>query len=93
MEGTSQFYGTVFRISTAGREKYCTASLAFFDDGENPTASLLDVNGTLYGTTHYGGQISGFGYGTVFALNTNGSQERVTYRFSLALAVIILWPA
>ena len=80
--GTSQFYGTVFRISTAGREKVLHSFAGFFDDGENPTASLLDVNGTLYGTTHYGGQISGFGYGTVFALNTNGSQERVTYRFS-----------
>jgi uncharacterized repeat protein (TIGR03803 family) len=80
--GFNELYGTVFRISTAGREKVLHSFAGYFDDGESPTASLLDVNGTLYGTTHYGGQVSGFGYGTVFALNTNGSQERVTYKFS-----------
>jgi uncharacterized repeat protein (TIGR03803 family) len=80
--GASEFNGTVFAISRAGKEAVLHSFAGFFDDGENPTASLLDVNGTLYGTTHYGGQVSGFGYGTVFALNTDGSQERVTYRFS-----------
>lgn len=35
------------------------------EDGENPVAELLDINGVLYGTTYYGG---GYGYGTVFKL-------------------------
>lgn len=35
-------------------------------DGFDPTASLIDVGGVLYGTTHYGGL---YGYGTVFSVN------------------------
>ncbi|MGC2634227.1 MAG: hypothetical protein WA215_08445 [Candidatus Cybelea sp.] len=34
-------------------------------DGEELSAGLIDVNGTLYGTTYAGGT---YGYGTVFAL-------------------------
>lgn len=34
-------------------------------DAENPNADLLDVNGTLYGTSTMGGRV---GIGTVFAV-------------------------
>ncbi|MGB8965119.1 MAG: hypothetical protein WCB99_05720 [Candidatus Cybelea sp.] len=34
-------------------------------DGAQPFAGLVDVKGTLYGTTAQGGT---YGYGTVFAL-------------------------
>jgi uncharacterized repeat protein (TIGR03803 family) len=46
-------------------------------DGEVPWTGLTDVNGTLYGTTAYGGE---YGDGTVFAITTAGS-ERVLRNF------------
>lgn len=46
-------------------------------DGANPEAHLIDVKGTLYGTTIYGGR---YGYGTVFSLTLSGSQK-VLYSF------------
>ena len=54
-------------------------------DGVSPLASLLDVKGTLYGTTHYGGlgscSSSGYsGCGTVFAITSSG-KESVLYSF------------
>jgi uncharacterized repeat protein (TIGR03803 family) len=42
-----------------------------------PWTGLTDVNGTLYGTTAYGGE---YGDGTVFAITTAGS-ERVLRNF------------
>jgi uncharacterized repeat protein (TIGR03803 family) len=51
-------------------------------DGAAPEAPLLDVSGTLYGTTSYGGA-GGFkvSYGTVFTLTTTG-KETVLYSFA-----------
>jgi uncharacterized repeat protein (TIGR03803 family) len=49
-------------------------------DGARPTASLIDVSGTLYGTTGLGGIYNG-GSGTVFALNTKTGTETVVYSF------------
>jgi uncharacterized repeat protein (TIGR03803 family) len=46
-------------------------------DGEQPEASLINVNGTLYGTTNYGGK---YGSGTVFSITTAGS-EKVLHSF------------
>jgi uncharacterized repeat protein (TIGR03803 family) len=46
-------------------------------DGEQPEASLIDVDGTLYGTTNYGGK---YGFGTVFSITTAGS-EKVLHSF------------
>src|SRR5580698_8339420 len=46
-------------------------------DGENPYAGLLNVNGTLYGTTVSGGAN---GDGTVFKITTSGT-ETVLYSF------------
>ncbi|MGA8325599.1 MAG: choice-of-anchor tandem repeat GloVer-containing protein [Candidatus Cybelea sp.] len=59
--------GTVFSLTTAGKERV----LHTFDqytDGYAPEAGLLDVDGTLYGTTAAGGTTGHYGYGTVFAL-------------------------
>lgn len=56
--------GTVFSITPGGKEKV----LHYFGgkfDGVYPTAGLIDVGGTLYGTTQNGGA---YGDGTVFAL-------------------------
>jgi uncharacterized repeat protein (TIGR03803 family) len=46
-------------------------------DGANPDAALIDVNGTLYGTTFAGGTRN---EGTVFGIGTSGS-EHVLHRF------------
>jgi uncharacterized repeat protein (TIGR03803 family) len=51
-------------------------------DGQAPSGSLLDVNGSLYGTTEAGGAGSGYyAGGVVFAASTTGS-EQVLYNFS-----------
>ena len=47
-------------------------------DGRTPEASLVSVNGTLYGTT-YGGGAYGY-YGTVFSFTTRGI-EKVLHSF------------
>jgi uncharacterized repeat protein (TIGR03803 family) len=49
--------------------------------GREPYAALIDVRGTLYGTTGYGG---GFGYGTVFSITTDG-KEKVIHSFGKGL--------
>jgi uncharacterized repeat protein (TIGR03803 family) len=68
--------GTVFRMSLNGQERV-THSFSGRPDGEYPAAALVDVNGTLYGTTESGGANGG---GAVFSINTEGS-ERVVYSF------------
>ena len=63
--GGAYGFGTVFSISTAGKEKVLH-SFSNGADGVAPYANLLNVNGTLYGTTT--GGFGYDGYGTVFAL-------------------------
>jgi len=67
--------GTVFSITTGGTEKV----LHNFNgtDGQGPDAGLLDVNGTLYGTTSKGGAYTcgGITCGTVFSITTGGAQK------------------
>jgi uncharacterized repeat protein (TIGR03803 family) len=60
--------GTVFSVDpTTGTETvlYSFCNQTNCTDGASPFASLIDVNGTLYGTTQSGGT---HGYGTVFAI-------------------------
>jgi uncharacterized repeat protein (TIGR03803 family) len=61
---TSRGGGTVFSITPDGTEKVLH-SFGNGSDGRNPAANLIDVNGTLYGTTEAGGTHD---YGTVFSL-------------------------
>jgi len=74
--GASQF-GTVFQVSPAGVERVLHSFGGVSNDGQYPAAGLIYVNGTLYGTTPYGGAS---GHGTVFKLTTTG-QETVLYSF------------
>jgi uncharacterized repeat protein (TIGR03803 family) len=64
--------GTVFSITTAGVETVLY-SFTGGTNGFNPAAPVTNVNGTLYGTTYYGGDHDvcciTYGYGTVFALS------------------------
>ena len=48
-------------------------------DGDTPEASLIEVNGRLYGTTS-GGGVSKYGVGTVFSITTSGD-EKVLHSF------------
>jgi uncharacterized repeat protein (TIGR03803 family) len=59
--------GTVYSISTTGAESVLY-SFAGGSNGAYPVAPLVDVNGTLYGTTVSGGKPKGNCCGTVFAL-------------------------
>jgi len=74
--------GTVFSITTSGMEKVLY-SFAGGSDGASPyLAGLIDVNGTLYGTTSQAGlPHAGCVCGTVFSVSTNG-KEKVLHRFA-----------
>jgi uncharacterized repeat protein (TIGR03803 family) len=76
--GDGYYCGTVFRITRSGKEfkvLYSFGKKTY--DGQTPYAPLLNVNGTLYGTTTSGGTN---GRGTVFSITPAG-KERVVYSF------------
>jgi uncharacterized repeat protein (TIGR03803 family) len=68
--------GTVFRLTTGGIEKVLH-SFGKEGDGAYPSSALINVSGTLYGTTIFGGA---YGYGTIFSITTGGA-EKVVYSF------------
>jgi uncharacterized repeat protein (TIGR03803 family) len=78
--------GTVFSIDpNTGAETvlYSFCSQQNCADGANPLASVIDVNGTLYGTTLIGGATgcgSG-GCGTVFSIDPNTGAETILHAF------------
>jgi uncharacterized repeat protein (TIGR03803 family) len=74
--GTDDGCGTVFRITTDGKEKVLY-SFGKGSDGKFPATGLTDVGGTLYGTTGYGGE---YGDGTVFSVTLDG-KEKVLHSF------------
>ncbi|MGP8099392.1 MAG: choice-of-anchor tandem repeat GloVer-containing protein [Candidatus Cybelea sp.] len=69
--------GTVFSITPSGTETVVYNFGGSQTDGEKPTAPLINVGGTLYGTTAAGGT---GGNGTVFAMTPSG-KETVLYNF------------
>ena len=69
--------GTVFSITTGGTEKVLH-SFGSGTDGRGPTAGLINVKGTLYGTTGAGGA---YNAGTVFSITTGGT-EKVLHSFT-----------
>jgi uncharacterized repeat protein (TIGR03803 family) len=79
-------YGTVFSITPSGKETVLHSFKGGAKDGAAPQASLLNVNGTLYGTTFYGGAYGGSscsplgGCGTVFSITPSGT-ETVLHSF------------
>jgi uncharacterized repeat protein (TIGR03803 family) len=80
--GIGAYKGTVFAITTLGKESVLHKFAGGSGDGERPEASLVNVDGTLYGTTSAGGT---YGYssisgGTVFAITTSGA-ETVIHSF------------
>ncbi len=64
--------GTVFSVTRAGRERVLHRFHSEAD-GWYPAAGLVDVGGTLYGTTYQGGVYGSFGnWGTLFSITRNG---------------------
>jgi uncharacterized repeat protein (TIGR03803 family) len=76
--GAGAGFGTVFKVSTSGKERVVYAFQANGSDGENPAASVIAVKGKLYGTTQEGGTD---GHGTVFEMSTSG-KEKVLHSFA-----------
>lgn len=76
--------GTVFMITTAGKEKLVHSFGG--SDGANPWAGLIEVKGMLYGTTQNGGAPNAcseyYGCGTVFSINPKTGAENVLYSFA-----------
>lgn len=66
--------GTVYSITASGKETVLH-SFGRARDGRNPSAELLNVKGTLYGTTCSGGDNK---LGTIFSITTSGA-ETVVY--------------
>src|SRR5579871_1685623 len=81
IDGGASGYGTVFKITTAGKESVLH-SFTGSGDGAYPYGGLIDVKGTLYGTTLSAGGSACYsnGCGTVFKITTSG-KERVVYSF------------
>ncbi|HTT85564.1 MAG TPA: choice-of-anchor tandem repeat GloVer-containing protein [Rhizomicrobium sp.] len=66
----------------AKRQETVLHSFAGTPDGASPRAGLIDVKGTLYGTTSYGGTGKGCSScGTVFALDPSTGAETTLYSF------------
>ncbi len=70
--------GTVFAIKMAGDAESVLHSFGDkFGDGADPVGTLLNIDGTFYGTTLGGGT----GYGTAFRINPANGDETVLYAF------------
>ena len=88
--------GTVFAVNTDGSD--FTNLYSFSDngggygansDGADPVAGLLLLGNTLYGTANQGGAS---GNGTVFAINTDGSNFTNLFDFNLSVNDIGAYP-
>jgi uncharacterized repeat protein (TIGR03803 family) len=69
--------GTVFAMSTGGSGYGVLHNFAGGSDGASPFAGLVELNGTLYGTTELGGK---YNEGTVFSITPTGT-ETVIHSF------------
>jgi uncharacterized repeat protein (TIGR03803 family) len=77
-------YGTVFAINTNGTGFTNVYSFTALNnntnsDGAYPTARLMLLGNTLYGTAQGGGSL---GHGTIFAVNINGTSFKNLHSFT-----------
>jgi uncharacterized repeat protein (TIGR03803 family) len=74
--------GTVFSVDRKTGAETVLHSFDYDDaDGVFPTAGLIKLKGTLYGTTFAGGTL---GYGSVFSLDPGTGTEKVLHSFGNA---------
>lgn len=81
--GGAKHRGTVFAVSPSGKERIVYSFKGFPNDGAQPVAGLVGVNGKLYGTTGFGGdgtKCGPLGCGTVFEVSPSGA-EKVLHGF------------
>jgi uncharacterized repeat protein (TIGR03803 family) len=69
--------GTIFAVSTSGKERTVYRFAGYPTDGASPQAGLINGNGVLYGATYAGGSS---GHGTVYSVSATGA-ESVLYSF------------
>jgi uncharacterized repeat protein (TIGR03803 family) len=87
-EGGTNGYGAVFALNTNGTgftnlHSFTAAPFPHYtnSDGAYPFAALILSGNTLYGTAQSGGTNT---YGTVFALNTDGTSFTVLHTFGVS---------
>lgn len=76
--------GTVYALDPGTGAEQVMYSFEGGADGANPSASLIAVNGKLYGTTYWGGGTgcgNRLGCGTVFSLDLGTGAEVVLHSF------------
>jgi uncharacterized repeat protein (TIGR03803 family) len=81
--GSGSGAGTVFAVNTDGTGFTTLDSFSGWD-GSLPSSELVLSGSTLYGVTSNGGDLGtggGYGCGTVFAINTDGSAFTSLYNF------------
>ncbi|MGO9017794.1 MAG: choice-of-anchor tandem repeat GloVer-containing protein [Syntrophobacteraceae bacterium] len=78
--------GTIFSFSLGGTVDQVLYSFAGYpNDGNNPYGDLTLSGSTLYGMTPWGGANgynNGYGYGTIFQINTDGTGYLDLYSFT-----------
>jgi uncharacterized repeat protein (TIGR03803 family) len=81
--GGTYGHGTVFAFDAKTGGETVLHSFGIGPDGSIPAGSLIDLNGTLYGTTTDGGTSTSCaeGCGTVFSLDPGTGAEEVVYSF------------
>ena len=74
----SQSNGTVFAVSRSGVERV-VYRFQGGSDGATPYGNLVAINGTLYGTTYFGGSgsPSGHGNGTLYEVTKAGAEVQL----------------
>jgi len=80
LEGGAYDLGTVFSVATSGAETVLHSFGGGSADGASPSGYLIVVDGTLYGTTLYGGTHN---FGTVFSISRSGT-ESIVHSFGFA---------
>jgi uncharacterized repeat protein (TIGR03803 family) len=70
--------GMIYELSTSGLERVLYNFKGDGGDGSGPNASLVLMNGVLYGTTSSGGTLI---CGTVFSFDLASGKESVLYQF------------
>jgi uncharacterized repeat protein (TIGR03803 family) len=83
--GGSFSYGTVFSVNTDGSDYTILHNFTGGSGGSTPPSGLVLSSNTLYGTTLLGGTNSS---GTIFSINTNGSNFTVLYNFGAASSIV-----
>ena len=78
--GGAYGYGTVFEVSSKGKETVLYSFTGGTDGGEPVAGLIFDAKGNLYGTTFMGGTPY-YGAGTVFELSSKG-KETVLHDFT-----------